>query len=47
MSKKLNLFSAHVTQVKSQGASQAMLYGTGLTATPRVGGHVSQPARGA
>ena len=41
ISKKLNLFSAHVTQVKSQGASQAMLYGTGLTAEdlakPQVG----------
>ena len=41
MAKKLNLFSAHVTQVKSQGASQAMLYGTGLTAEdldkPQVG----------
>jgi dihydroxy-acid dehydratase len=28
----LNRFSARITQVKSQGASQAMLYGTGLTA---------------
>ena len=28
---KLNRFSAHITQPKSQGASQAMLYGTGLT----------------
>ena len=41
MARKLNLFSAHVTQVKSQGASQAMLYGTGLTAEdldkPQVG----------
>ena len=41
MAKKLNLFSAHVTQVKSQGASQALLYGTGLTAEdldkPQVG----------
>jgi dihydroxyacid dehydratase/phosphogluconate dehydratase len=27
----LNKYSAHVTQPKSQGASQAMLYGTGLT----------------
>ncbi len=27
----LNKFSRHVTQPKSQGASQAMLYGTGLT----------------
>lgn len=29
--KQLNKFSAHVTQPKSQGASQAMLLGTGLT----------------
>jgi dihydroxy-acid dehydratase len=28
---QLNKFSAHVTQPKSQGASQAMLYGTGMT----------------
>jgi len=28
----LNKFSAHVTQPRSQGASQAMLYGTGMTA---------------
>ncbi|MBE7466998.1 MAG: dihydroxy-acid dehydratase [Planctomycetes bacterium] len=28
---KLNKYSANVTQKKSQGASQAMLYGTGLT----------------
>src|SRR5437763_9464911 len=27
----LNKYSSHVTQPKSQGASQAMLYGTGLT----------------
>jgi dihydroxy-acid dehydratase len=27
----LNRFSAHITQPKSQGASQAMLYGTGMT----------------
>src|SRR5215211_2284145 len=27
----LNKYSAHITQPKSQGASQAMLYGTGLT----------------
>src|SRR5258707_5163137 len=27
----LNQYSAHVTQPKSQGASQAMLFGTGLT----------------
>ncbi|VAW96492.1 Dihydroxy-acid dehydratase [hydrothermal vent metagenome] len=31
MSKDLNKFSAQITQKKSQGASQAMLYGTGLT----------------
>jgi dihydroxy-acid dehydratase len=31
MSQKLNKFSARITQPKSQGASQAMLYGTGLT----------------
>lgn len=28
---KLNRFSAHITEPKSQGASQAMLYGTGLS----------------
>jgi dihydroxy-acid dehydratase len=37
----LNKFSSHITQPKSQGASQAMLYGTGLTeadmAKPQVG----------
>src|SRR5690606_7065101 len=27
----LNKYSRHITQPKSQGASQAMLYGTGLT----------------
>jgi dihydroxy-acid dehydratase len=27
---KLNKYSARITQVKAQGASQAMLYGTGL-----------------
>ena len=32
MSHKLNKYSARITQPKSQGASQAMLYGTGLTA---------------
>ena len=41
MSKKLNRFSAHITEPKSQGASQAMLYGTGLTradmSKPQVG----------
>jgi dihydroxy-acid dehydratase len=30
MAKQLNLYSARITQPKSQGASQAMLYGTGL-----------------
>ena len=30
--RKLNRYSARITQRKSQGASQAMLYGTGLTA---------------
>ncbi len=30
MARKLNRFSSHVTRPKSQGASQAMLYGTGL-----------------
>ncbi len=41
MSSKLNRYSSRVTQPKSQGASQAMLYGTGLTdqdmAKPEVG----------
>ncbi len=41
MSKPLNKYSAHITQPKSQGASQAMLYATGLTeadmAKPQVG----------
>lgn len=31
MTKNLNQFSARVTQPKAQGASQAMLFGTGLT----------------
>ncbi len=31
MSKKLNRYSRNITEPKSQGASQAMLYGTGLT----------------
>ncbi len=31
MTNDLNKFSARITQKKSQGASQAMLYGTGLT----------------
>src|SRR5207249_6108772 len=31
MNSKLNKYSSHVTQPKSQGASQAMLYGTGLS----------------
>jgi dihydroxy-acid dehydratase len=41
MTKTLNKFSSHITQPKSQGASQAMLYATGLTeedmAKPQVG----------
>ena len=31
MTEKLNKYSSRITQPKSQGASQAMLYGTGLT----------------
>ena len=31
MAQKLNRFSSRITEPKSQGASQAMLYGTGLT----------------
>ncbi len=31
MSQELNRYSRHITQPKSQGASQAMLYGTGMT----------------
>jgi dihydroxy-acid dehydratase len=31
MTEKLNRYSARITQPKSQGASQAMLYGTGMT----------------
>ena len=31
MSEKLNKYSSRITEPKSQGASQAMLYGTGLT----------------
>jgi dihydroxy-acid dehydratase len=31
MTKKLNKYSAHITQPRSQGASQAMLFATGLT----------------
>ena len=30
MSQKINRYSSRITQPKSQGASQAMLYGTGL-----------------
>jgi len=30
MKKRLNSFSSQITQQKSQGASQAMLYATGL-----------------
>ena len=41
MPKKLNRYSARITEPRSQGASQAMLYGTGLTpadmAKPEVG----------
>ena len=41
MTKKLNRYSSRITEPKSQGASQAMLYGTGLTqadmAKPQVG----------
>lgn len=41
MSEKLNKFSSRITQPKSQGASQAMLYGTGLKpedmAKPEIG----------
>ena len=41
MTEQLNRYSARVTQEKSQGASQAMLYGTGMTekdmANPQVG----------
>lgn len=33
MTKPLNRYSSRITQPKSQGASQAMLYGTGLTDT--------------
>jgi len=41
MANKLNQYSARITQPKSQGASQAMLYGAGLKAAdmdkPEVG----------
>ncbi len=41
MDKKLNKYSSRITEPKSQGASQAMLYGTGLDAetihAPQVG----------
>lgn len=41
MTQQRNKFSAHITQPRSQGASQAMLYGTGLTeadfSKPQVG----------
>jgi len=41
MARQLNRYSARITQPKSQGASQAMLYGTGMTAAdmdkPQVG----------
>ena len=31
MASQINRFSSRITQPKAQGASQAMLYGTGLT----------------
>ena len=31
MTDQLNKYSSRITQPKSQGASQAMLYGTGMT----------------
>ena len=31
MANKLNKYSSRITEPKSQGASQAMLYGIGLT----------------
>ena len=31
MTRKLNRFSSRITEPRSQGASQAMLYGTGLS----------------
>ena len=31
MTEKLNRYSSRITQPRSQGASQAMLYGTGMT----------------
>lgn len=41
MTKKLNKYSSRITEPRSQGASQAMLYGTGLTsedmAKPEIG----------
>ena len=41
MTEPLNKYSRRITQPRSQGASQAMLYGTGLTAEdldkPQVG----------
>lgn len=41
MTEKLNRYSSRITQPKSQGASQAMLYGTGMTETdmdkPQIG----------
>jgi len=41
MTRKLNRYSSHITEPKAQGASQAMLYGTGLTdadmAKPEIG----------
>ena len=41
MTEKLNRYSSRITQPRSQGASQAMLYGTGMTAAdmdkPQIG----------
>lgn len=31
MAREINRYSARITQPKSQGASQAMLYATGMT----------------
>ena len=46
--KGLNKYSSRITQPKSQGASQAMLYGTGLTEAdmnkPQVGARASAGA---
>ena len=41
MTRTLNKYSSHITQPKAQGASQAMLYATGMSeadmAKPQVG----------